>query len=200
MMAGEIAKVEYIIRECLNFVRPAELGVKKMQVDKIIHSIIESMKAVHPGIDFSLKIGKDADLAAEVDPVLLEQAITNILTNAIEACEGKGKIEVFIGITRHFSDLVKLGRKVEPIVSGHSGKEEEFIRISIRDNGPGIPVEIQDKIFVPFFTTKKTGTGIGLPLAQKIVHAHGGVMDLTSEPGKGTEFVIKIPVRQNIGE
>jgi len=200
MMAGEIAKVEYIIRECLNFVRPAELGIQKMQVDNIIRGIIDSMKAVHPGIQFSLKIAKDADLAAEVDPVLLEQAIKNILTNAIEACDGKGKIDVFFGITRHFTDLLKLGRRVEPIVSGHSGKEENFIRISIRDNGPGIPLDIQDKIFVPFFTTKKTGTGIGLPMAQKIVHAHGGVMDLTSEPGKGTEFVIKIPVRQNIGE
>ncbi len=90
--------------------------------------------------------------------------------------------------------------KAEPLVSGHSGREEEFIRIIIRDNGPGIPLEIQDKIFVPFFTTKKTGTGIGLPMAQKIIHTHGGVMDLTSGPGKGTEFIIKIPVRQKSGE
>ncbi len=155
---------------------------------------------MHTGIEFSLKMAKEVDLTAEVDPLLLEQAITNILINAVESCRGKGRIEVSFGITRHFSDLVKLGRKVEPTVTGHTGKEEEFVRISIRDNGPGIPLEIQDKIFVPFFTTKKTGTGIGLPMAQKIVHAHGGVMDLTSEPGKGAEFVIKIPVRQKSGE
>jgi signal transduction histidine kinase len=79
---------------------------------------------------------------------------------------------------------------------GHSGNEEEFVRIAIRDNGPGIPPEIKEKIFVPFYTTKKTGTGVGLPLAQKIIHAHGGVMDLVSEPGKGSDFIIKIPVRQ----
>jgi signal transduction histidine kinase len=58
---------------------------------------------------------------------------------------------------------------------------------------------VQDRIFVPFFTTKKTGTGIGLPIAQKIVHAHGGVLDMESEVGKGTEFIIKIPMRQSSG-
>jgi len=200
MMAGEIARVEYIIRECLNFVRPAELGLQNVRVDQIVSGIIERLMPVHPGIEFSIKKTKGADFVAEVDPSLLEQAIANILANAIEACERKGSIDVSFGVTRHFSDLVKLGRKTEPMVSGHSGKEEDFIRISIRDNGPGIPTDIQDKIFVPFFTTKKTGTGIGLPMAQKIVHAHGGVMDLTSETGKGTEFVIKIPVRQKSGE
>jgi two-component system nitrogen regulation sensor histidine kinase GlnL len=200
MMAVEIARVEYIIRECLNFVRPAELGIKYVQVDQVVSGIVERLRVVHPGIEFTMKKPKGVDLLAEVDPSLLEQAVANILANAIEACEGKGNIDVSFGVTRHFSDLVKLGRKVEPIVSGHSGKEEDFIRISIRDDGPGIPIDIQDKIFVPFFTTKKTGTGIGLPMAQKIVHAHGGVMDLTSDPGKGTEFVIKIPVRQKSGE
>jgi signal transduction histidine kinase len=198
MMAGEIAKVEFIINECLNFVRPAELGIRKVRVDRIVNGLIERLNAVHPEMEFLVRASEGAELEAEVDSGLLEQAVANILANAIEACEGKGRIEVTFGISRHFSDLLKLGRRVEPIVHGHSGKEEEFIRISIRDNGPGIPPEVQDKIFVPFFTTKKTGTGIGLPLAQKIIHAHGGVMDLKSEPGK-TDFIIKIPVRQKSG-
>ena len=199
MMAEEISKVEYIIRECLNFVRPAEMGIKEVQVDEVVEGILERLRALHPEMEFSVRKARGAKLSAEVDPGLLEQAVTNILANAVDACEGKGKIEVSFGVSRHFSDLLRLGREMEPIVSGHSGKEEEFIRITIRDNGPGIPLEIQDKIFVPFFTTKRTGTGIGLPMAQKIVHSHGGVMDLKSEPGKGTEFVIKIPVRQQGG-
>ena len=85
------------------------------------------------------------------------------------------------------------------LLPSQSGKEEQFLRIHIRDNGPGIPAEIQDRIFVPFFTTKKTGTGIGLSIAQKIVHAHGGVLDMDSEIGKGTEFIIKIPMRHTGG-
>ena len=104
-----------------------------------------------------------------------------------------------MGTSRHFTESVRLNRQVEKLLPSQSGKEEEFIRIHIRDNGPGIPPEIQDRIFVPFFTTKKTGTGIGLPLAQKIVHAHGGVLDMNSEVGKGTEFIIKIPMRHGSG-
>jgi len=104
-----------------------------------------------------------------------------------------------VGTSRHFTEAVRLDRQVEMLLPSQSGKEEEFVRIHIRDNGPGISPEIQDKIFVPFFTTKKTGTGIGLSLAQKIVHAHGGVLDMNSEVGKGTEFIIKIPMRQASG-
>ena len=79
------------------------------------------------------------------------------------------------------------------------GESENFLTISIRDTGPGIPEEIREKIFVLFFTTKKGGTGIGLPLVQKIVYAHKGVLDILSESGKGTEVVIKIPMRQGHG-
>jgi len=200
MMAGEIARVEYIIRECLNFVRPTELGIKKVFVDQVVIGVVERMRAIHSGIEFSVKKTKDSDLSAEVDSSLMEQAIANILSNAVDACEGKGRIEVSFGKSHYFSDLVRVGMKTEPLVSGHSGKEEEFIRIVIRDNGPGIPPDIQDKIFVPFFTTKKSGTGIGLPIAQKIVHAHGGVIDLKRQPTGWTEFIIKIPVRQKSGE
>jgi two-component system nitrogen regulation sensor histidine kinase GlnL len=199
MMEGEISRVEYIIRECLNFVRPAELGIKAVRIDQVVEGIVDRLRAVHADMEFTVSKVSGQELVAEVDPGLFEQAISNILSNAAEACGGKGRIDVSFGISRHFSDLLRLGRRVEPLVHGHSGKEEEFIRITIRDNGPGIPPEIQDKIFVPFFTTKKTGTGIGLPMAQKIVHAHGGVMDLKSEPGKGTDFVIKIPMRQTSG-
>jgi signal transduction histidine kinase len=102
-------------------------------------------------------------------------------------------------MSRHFTELVRLNRRVDRLLPGNSGKEERFLRIHIRDNGPGIPPEVQDRIFVPFFTTKKTGTGIGLPIAQKIVHAHGGVLDMESEVGKGTEFIIKIPMRHSSG-
>jgi two-component system sensor histidine kinase HydH len=196
MMAQEVDKVEYIIRECLNFVRPAELGLRPLNVDTVVESIVDRFRTLYPGMEFKVKKQADVSFQAEVDAGLLEQAINNIIANAVYACEENGYVEVSFGISRHFSDLLRLGRKMDPIVHGHLGIEEEFVRITIHDNGPGIPHDIEEKIFVPFFTTKKTGTGLGLPLSQKIIHAHGGVLDLQSDPGKGTDFIIKIPVRQ----
>jgi signal transduction histidine kinase len=157
------------------------------------------MITLHPGMEFSIQKPGNGGLMVDADAALLEQAFTNILANAVDACHGKGNVNVLVGTSRHFTEAVRLNRQVEKLLPSQSGKEEEFIRIHIRDNGPGISPEIQDRIFVPFFTTKKTGTGIGLPLAQKIVHAHGGVLDMNSEVGKGTEFIIKIPMRQSGG-
>jgi len=199
MMSREIEKVDYIIRECLNFVRPAELDLCQVPLGKLLDGVIARIVALYPGMDISLQNAMGESLKVNADAALLEQALTNILANAADACHGKGTVTVFVGTSRHFTDAVRLNREVARILPDHSGKEEDFIRIHIRDNGPGISMEIQDRIFVPFFTTKKTGTGIGLPLAQKIVHAHGGVLDMNSEVGKGTEFMIKIPMRHGSG-
>ena len=199
MMATEIEKVEYIIRECLNFVRPAELGVRNVDVEKLVSGLVDRFRSLHPEMQFRTKRQEGAETIAEADAGLLEQALTNIISNAVDACERRGVVSISLGVSRHYIDQVRWRREEESLLTGHSGKEENFVRISIRDNGPGIPREIEDRIFIPFFTTKKGGTGLGLAMAQKIVHAHGGVLDLNNEPGKGTDFIIKIPVRHRSG-
>lgn len=199
MMAREIEKVEHIIRECLNFVRPAELGIKTVSVDRVVEAVVDRFRSLNPAMEFSVRAVAGRNLQAEADAALLEQLFNNLISNAVEACEGKGRIDISFGISKHFSELMSLDNKASVILDGHSGEEKEFIRIAVRDNGPGIAQEIRERIFVPFFTTKKSGTGLGLAMAQKIVHAHGGVLDLKSEPGKGTDFIIKIPVRQRSG-
>lgn len=199
MMAREIEKVEHIIRECLNFVRPAELGIKMVPVDKVVEGVVRRFQSLTPAMEFSVRAVAGTNLQAEADAALLEQMFNNIIANAVDACDGKGKVEISLGISRHFSESMPFNNKAASILDGHTGEEEEFIRITVRDNGPGIAPEIREKIFVPFFTTKKSGTGLGLAMAQKIVHAHGGVLDLKSEPNKGTDFIIKIPARQRSG-
>jgi two-component system, NtrC family, sensor kinase len=69
------------------------------------------------------------------------------------------------------------------------------VEIRVKDNGPGIPAEIKDKIFQPFFTTKPTGqgTGLGLSLSYDIVKAHGGELKMETKEGEGTEFIIQLP-------
>ena len=86
----------------------------------------------------------------------------------------------------------------EPVVSVHTKRMGDKVEIKVADNGGGIPKNIIDKIFQPFFTTKPTGqgTGLGLSLSYDIVKAHDGELTVTSEQGSGACFIIKLPVNQ----
>lgn len=194
----EIARVEFIIKECLNFVRPAELAIRAVPIDAFLKRIVEQAGKLFEGTLIVYKGSPAGDISAELDEGLMEQAIMNVLTNAAHASGPKGSVTLGTRITRGYWDNSHDDR--EPLLPETSSKREDFLTISIRDDGPGIPDEVRDRIFVPFFTTKKEGTGIGLPLAQKIVYAHKGVLDIVSETGKGTEFIIKLPVKQDHGE
>ncbi len=107
--------------------------------------------------------------AIQADPVQLKQAILSILLNAIEACPLKGSITLA------------------------TEAKERQIRITVIDNGCGIPAERRGRIFEPFFSTKEAGAGLGLPLALEIVKLHQGEISLVSEAGKGTTFFISLP-------
>ncbi len=194
----EIARVEYIIRECLNFVRPAEVGIRQVPIEAFLVRIAEQAGKLFEGTRIVYKGDPVGDACAEMDEGLMEQAIMNVVVNAAQASGPKGNVTVRARITRGYWDGSPGGR--EPLLPQTSSIREDFLTISVRDDGTGIPEEIRDRIFVPFFTTKKDGTGIGLPLVQKIVYAHRGVLDIVSEIGKGTEFIIKLPVKQAHGE
>ncbi len=110
----------------------------------------------------------------------MNQVIVNMVVNAAHAIEDK------------FKDSGKKG-----LISIETQKEDDFVKISIKDNGTGIPKEIMDRIFEPFFTTKEVGKGTGQGLAivyDIIVNKHSGQLDLNSEVGVGTEFIIRIPL------
>ncbi len=109
-------------------------------------------------------------LAIEADPSLLEQVLINIIVNAMEAIKDKedGKIILSADQTTSGKTIVKIG-----------------------DNGQGMPEELMDKIFIPFFTTKKNGSGIGLSLCKQIIMLHKGTIQVQSGAGKGTIFSIQ---------
>jgi len=194
-MENEIGKVESIIRECLNFVRPADLKLKIVSVNPILEHLASEADKLFEKIDVSFQAEGEGGIEAEVDEVMFEQALGNVIANAAQACEPGGKVLVTARVSRGFWDFDPAAR--EPMLSDSTGEKEDFLAVSVKDNGKGIPEDIREKIFVPFFTTKKGGTGIGLSMVQKIVYAHKGVLDIVSEPGKGTEVIIKIPLRSN---
>jgi len=119
------------------------------------------------------------------DQDLLVQAILNIVNNAIEAMKDKGNLIIKTRVLRNFTIAQKTWRLV--------------IRLDIIDDGPGIPEEIQDKIFFPMITGRAEGTGLGLSIAQRLVHQHSGLIECKSEPGR-TIFSMILPIDNANGE
>jgi signal transduction histidine kinase len=113
----------------------------------------------------------DPDLKIYADRALLEQAFINLVRNSLEALEGQEKGQILL--------------KARP----ENGK----VLIEISDNGPGIPSDIQSQVFIPFFTTKQAGTGIGMSIVRKIIIMSGGSIRFRSNPGEGTTFYLLIP-------
>ena len=109
----------------------------------------------------------------EHDSDQLHQVLLNLLLNAVQAIDGSGKVTVEV---RH---------------------ESEFAVVAVNDSGRGIPPEHVQHIFRPFYTTKGNGTGLGLSLSRRIVEQHHGRIDVTSEIGKGTQFQVYLPLKEN---
>ncbi len=130
--------------------------------------------------DFDEKIGK-----IKVVPQDIGRVVLNLITNAFYACKEKSQDSTLNG-----SDI-----KYQPTVKVSTKKIDDFVEISVKDNGNGIPKKVIDKIFQPFFTTKPTGqgTGLGLSLCYDMVKAHHGELKVETKEGQGTEFTVVLP-------
>jgi signal transduction histidine kinase len=118
-----------------------------------------------------------------IDPNQITQVIHNLVINAIQAMNQEGKIEI------------KISQDINPsLLKRFHQKFNKYIKIIISDHGPGISKEVQEKLFTPFFTTKKNGTGLGLVTSFAIIKRHNGFITFTTELGKGTDFIIFLPV------
>jgi len=168
-------------------------GISKIMmcidIMKILMSAGAQKKLNAGGIEYVRKYAPD------VQPFLMDerqlgQVFLNLLVNAGESIgPGQGRISIATDYFRAF-----------PVKKGRSQTEwdesaDDFVLIKIADTGRGICKEDQDKIFLPFFTTKETGSGLGLALAQKIIDSHDGQIDVDSRPEEGTLFRVKLPVR-----
>ena len=172
-----------IVQEVLAFVRPIRLQVEDLSVADVIRDAI-TMAESH-----SLKgeVGVRVDIPEALRPIQgdsaqLRQIFTNFLTNAFEAMNGTGLVEI--------TAVAQDGD--EESGPDHGGPT---VIITVSDNGPGIPPEVTDRIFSPFFTTKPQGSGLGLAIVRKIVDAHDGRIDVGERRGGGTVFRVTLPFR-----
>jgi len=174
-----------IVVQFLEFVRPVSLQVEPVSIATVIGDATGTVRNV-PGADrTTIAVGRDSGLPLlQADGLLLRQLFTNLLTNAVEAMADGGHIWVT-------SDYAAADNSAEP------GEQPDYVghvTVAVADDGPGIPAEVTEQIFSPFFTTKPRGSGLGLAIVRKIVHAHDGRIDVGPRDGDGTRFRVRLPV------
>ena len=205
-MQGGAERIRDIVKSLQVFSRSDESGVKRMNLQDGIDSTLMLLQhriqrqtidgEIEPIITIIKEFGDR--LFVEGYPGQLNQAIMNILTNAIDALEthGSGRTAL-IATTVQSSDP---HAPESPTIHIRTHREDSgWVILSIRDNGPGIPEEVRSRIFDPFFTTKPVGQGTGMGLAishEIIVNQHQGSLSCISSPGEGTTFTIKLPCHQ----
>jgi signal transduction histidine kinase len=174
-ISSEVNRLNTIVTRFLNFARPLKLEKRPTQIPPLLDRALKVAGERWPEAKVEV-IEQYAENLPEmkVDPDLCEQAFANLVLNAFEAMTAAGG---------------RLTVRVAPANSeGRRGVE-----VDIEDTGPGIPPELHEQIFNPFFTTKKEGVGLGLSLVSKIVDDHRGWIRVSSEPGKGACFRVFLP-------
>jgi PAS domain S-box-containing protein len=179
-----------IVVEMLEFVRPVRLQVEHTDVADVLHQSVTmaESKAPRGGVAVAVSIEEGLPMI-EADHHQLSQVFTNLLANAFEALDGKGHIAIA---------AVSSAIEGDPAFAGVHPPTRVVV-VDVTDDGPGLPPEVTDKIFNPFFTTKLQGTGLGLAIVRKIVDAHDGRIDVSSTPGAGTRFRVTLPVASTSG-
>jgi PAS domain S-box-containing protein len=173
LILRQTRSLTHVVTEFLKFARPLELADEQVSISPMMERIVVEISEAVPDVPIDIH-GEFGEVSG--DDALLRQAILNLARNAAEAASGNpagGRVTIRGEVDR-------------------SGPLQG-LRIYITDNGSGIPAEDLSKIFVPFYTTKANGTGLGLAVVQKIIVQHGGSIEARNQSSGGAEFVVWLP-------
>lgn len=170
ILQKEIRRIDGTVEEFLEFARPREPRLQAMNLSEAIRLPIRQLEPEARDHGVRLEVQIEPDVQIEGDGEKIHQLALNLLLNAIQATPPAGVIRV--SVAKDGGDRVKF---------------------EVQDTGPGIPPEQLDSVFEPFFTTRATGTGLGLPIARSIVERHGGSISLESSSGSGTRVTVNLP-------
>jgi len=174
----ECDRLRKLTSDFLAYAKPAIPRADQIRVQDVVRRCLRLMEPdlKTKGIAVARRCSRSA-LKVEADAEQLEQVFMNLITNAAQAMDGGGRIVV----------------SARPVERGGRA----MVEVLVKDTGPGIPAECVDHIFEPFFTTKTRGTGLGLSIALQIVEAHEGEIRVSTRPGRGATFTVRIPVERN---
>jgi nitrogen fixation/metabolism regulation signal transduction histidine kinase len=164
-----------LLTEFRTLSKPMEPSESWTKLREAAEEAVNPYRSSHPAVEFNIEYIEN-DISVKIDKHRITQVLTNIIINAIDAMNGRGLIEIR-------TDLVKK-------------RETRYCRLSIRDTGKGITKQEGSLIFTPYFTTKESGTGLGLPIVERIVNDHGGTIWFNSAEGMGTTFFIDLPIHE----
>ena len=183
---NEAKMANAIVQEMLDFVRPVRLQLDRASLAEALHGAVTMAdgKANRGDIVVNLQV-PDALPMIQGDRHQLAQVFANLLINAYEALSGRGTVTLA-------ARLLQPGEEGALLPDGDESVATVIVEVT--DTGPGVPADVADKMFNPFFTTKPQGSGLGLAVVRKIVDAHEGRIDVTSQPDKGTCFRVTLPV------
>jgi len=170
-ISGGVKRLESLVSQVLQFTRQIQVHRQDVDVAQLVAQAVEYAAPKLTEMNVACKVSGPPTLAASADPILLVQAILNLLLNAVEAMEQGGEVSLEFEA---------------------SADEARQLRLAVTDTGPGIDPQILDRIFNPFFTTKDTGTGLGLSIVHRIVEAHEGTIAATNVESGGARFEIRV--------
>jgi signal transduction histidine kinase len=170
---GEIGRLDYIITQFLQAIRPTPPQLKPAPLNDIVQRTLELLEPEieNRGLQVKTKLARQLPITP-IDPTQIQQVLVNLIKNAMHAMTKGGTLTL------------------------QTGEGADGIWVSIADTGGGIPQEQINRIFEPFYTTKKKGSGLGLMIVQRIVRAHGGRIELESQVGRGSVFRIWLPLHE----
>jgi len=183
---SEAKMANAIVQEMLDFVRPVRLQLDRASVGEALASAVTMADGKTTRGDVAVSVRVPEGLPPiQADPHQLSQVFANLLINAYEALNGHGAVTLIARLVEPGQDGALLGDGSQPVPT---------VVVDVADTGPGMPAELTDRIFNPFFTTKPQGSGLGLAVVRKIVDAHEGRIDVTSVVNQGTCFTVTLPV------
>jgi two-component system sensor histidine kinase PilS (NtrC family) len=183
LVSREADRLNDFVRDVLQFGRLESGERENVRLDRIVEDVAASSRnhpSRKPGVEVAAAAPEPVEAYVNADAI--KRALLNLATNALESIEERGTVRI------------SLLRDAEFTAHGLEGGPDCDVALVVEDTGCGIPPEKREGIFQPFATTKKGGTGLGLAIVDKIVRSHGGRITVTSEPGRGSRFVVYLPV------
>ena len=174
VIQSEVGRINELVNHFLDYARPVTLRQRPTSVAAIAREVVELLEGPATNRGFGL-VARVEDVAARsvlhLDGDQMKQVLLNLVSNALDASPENGSVGVHV-------------RRVQDVAVDDDGRRAEAVLLEVSDEGPGVPEDHVDRLFVPFFTTKPEGTGLGLASSDKIVRAHGGLLRYAREEGR----------------